>query len=82
MPATATRPATIRVDRIVGMAEIAERLGASTQAVWNWSQREDFPAPAGRVSNRPFWDWDKVEKWNKGWKRSKGGFHTHKAQKG
>lgn len=79
------QPRTIAVDNIVGLAEIAERTGATAHAVWNWTKRyEDnhpFPKPITTVSGRPVYDWDEVKTWNETWERSKGGYHTHKTRK-
>lgn len=71
----------VQAGNIVGMIEIAERTGSTSHAVWNWTKRYDFPEPIARVSNKPVFDWEEVNTWNQNWERSKGGFHTHKAQR-
>lgn len=71
----------IAINDIVGLAEIAERLEATSRQVWNWTRRYTFPKPLVRVSNTPIWDWNDVQEWHKSWVPSKGGWHTHKAQR-
>lgn len=64
---------------IVGQAAIAKRFKTTGQAVWNWTQRPDFPAPLPDTDcGRPVWDWEEVQTWERNWVRSKGGWHTHK----
>ena len=71
---------TIKVENIVGLSEVASRCGSTPHAVWNWTQRPDFPEPITRVSNKPVWNWLDIDKWNKSWVRSKGGSPTHKSK--
>ena len=71
----------IRVGDIVGMPEIANRTGTSARAVWNHTRRYAFPAPVTRTSNTPLWDWNDVKEFYDAWEPSKGGYHTHKAQR-
>lgn len=68
----------VRADNIVGQIAIARRFNTSAQAVWNWTQRPDFPEPLPSDCGRPVWDWEEVVDWEKNWVRSKGGYHTHK----
>lgn len=83
MPKTSERTtvATIALDDIVGLAEIAERCNTSPRAVWNWTRRYSFPEPFTRISNTPLWDWNTVKEWHDNWEPSKGGWHTHKARR-
>lgn len=70
----------VRADNIVGQTAIAQRFGTSSQAVWNWTQRPDFPKPLPADCGRPVWDWEEVQNWEKNWVRSKGGYHTHRTR--
>lgn len=84
-PVETTEPEArmIRTDHIVSQSAIARRFGTSDQAVWNWTQRPDFPEPLpGTDCGRPVWDWEEIENWEKNWVRSKGGYHTHKSHQG
>lgn len=71
----------IAINDIVGLAEIAERCETTARAVWNWTRRYTFPKALVRVSNTPIWDWNEVKEWHDNWVPSKGGWHTHKAQR-
>lgn len=71
----------IAINDIVGLSEIAERTSSSARAVWNHTRRYNFPKPIVRVSNTPLWDWNEVKGFYEGWEPSKGGWHTHKAQR-
>jgi len=55
------------VNKLVGAAEIAERLGATRrQAVHTWRQRyPDFPQPVSQVGRACVWNWADVERWAK-----------------
>jgi hypothetical protein len=69
----------VKAHNIVGQSGIAKRFGISSQAAWNWTQREGFPAPLpGTDCGRPVWDWEEIVNWEKNWVRSKGGYHTHR----
>lgn len=72
----------VRADNIVGQTAIAKRFNTSSQAVWNWTQRADFPKPLPADCGRPVWDWQEVVNWEKNWVRSKGGYHTHRSHQG
>ena len=71
----------IKVSNIVGMPEIAERMQTTPRAVWNHTRRYAFPDPVTRTSNTPLWDWDEVKAFYDEWEPSKGGYHTHAAQR-
>lgn len=65
---------TTQVD-LVGIPEVAERLGVSRRTVITWRYLhkrrpprppwEPFPQPRQIVSGRPVWDWAEVEQWAK-----------------
>jgi hypothetical protein len=51
---------------IVGMVEIADRLGVARQTPRQWQQRKLLPAPDAVVSwDIPVWRWATIEKWAK-----------------
>jgi hypothetical protein len=60
---------------LVGVPEIAERLGVPRRSVitWRYTHRrrppkppwQPFPEPRLVVSGRPVWDWAEVERWAK-----------------
>lgn len=57
---------------IVGITEIAERLGVKRKTVDTWRQRAHvlvdaapFPDPTQRVGGRPAWRWSVVRDWAK-----------------
>ena len=58
------------VDQLVGVSEIAARLGAASPArVHDWRQRyDDFPEPVLQLAMGLLWSWPEVE----GWARSRG----------
>ena len=51
------------MSRIVGLNEIAERLGVKLNTVRMWRKRDLLPAPAGFVSGTPWWYWPTIEAW-------------------
>ena len=55
----------VKVEDLVGAAEIAERLGlAQVQTVHTWRRRyEDFPEPVARLQTAMIWAWPDVELW-------------------
>lgn len=51
-------------DELVGVAEIAERLGVGTSVVHDWRRRHDaFPEPEVRLRMGLIWIWADVERW-------------------
>lgn len=48
---------------IVGLKEIAERLGVKQQTAAAWRHRGLLPPPEGRVSGAPAWQWQTIEAW-------------------
>ena len=49
---------------LVGIGEIAERVGVKSQAVTNWQHRhEDFPEPLVKLSCGPVFEWKEVVQW-------------------
>ena len=57
----------IDVDRLVGAAEIAERLGIKRpHLIHDWRRRHpDFPVPVLELKGTLIWDWYEVEAWAK-----------------
>jgi hypothetical protein len=50
---------------IVGLKEIAERLGVKQQTAAAWRHRGVLPPPEGTVSGAPAWQWQTIEQWAK-----------------
>ena len=50
-------------DEVVGVAEIAERLGVGEETVAEWERRGLLPQPDRSVGETPAWDWHGVEAW-------------------
>lgn len=48
---------------IVGLKEIAERLGVKPQTAAAWRHRGLLPPPDGTVSGAPAWRWEVIEDW-------------------
>ena len=49
---------------LVGVAEIAERLGVGTSVVHDWRRRhDDFPEPVLRLRMGLIWAWPDVRRW-------------------
>jgi len=49
---------------LVGIRDIAELQGVAKNSAWRWTRRDDFPAPAARVSGGiPVWQRADVEAW-------------------
>jgi len=48
---------------IVGLKEIAERLGVKQQTAAAWRHRGVLPPPEGTVSGAPAWQWQTIEQW-------------------
>lgn len=51
------------LDDLVSGAEIARRLGVSTQRVHQLRDDPDFPEPLGKVGRAIVWKWRDVERW-------------------
>jgi len=52
------------VDRaIVGIPEIAKRLGTTAGTVKSWINRGVFPEPAQRLAMGPIWYYPDIERW-------------------
>jgi transposase-like protein len=51
-------------DELVGVAEIADRLGVGTSVVHDWRRRHpDFPEPVRQLRMGLIWDWATVARW-------------------
>lgn len=48
---------------IVGIKEIAERLGVKPQTAATWRVRNLLPPEEGTVSGVPAWNWSAIEQW-------------------
>lgn len=49
---------------VLGLAEVAELLSVSKQAIANWrSRREDFPEPIATLKSGPIWNYDAIVDW-------------------
>jgi hypothetical protein len=48
---------------IVGLKEIAGRLGVKQQTAAAWKHRGLLPPPEGTVSGAPAWQWQTIERW-------------------
>lgn len=48
---------------VVGLVEIADRLGVPRTHVDQWKWRGILPAPAWIIGGRPAWDWPDIEEW-------------------
>lgn len=51
------------MDDIVGLKEIAERLGVKQQTAAAWNHRGNLPKPEGTVSGMPAWSWRTIAIW-------------------
>lgn len=52
--------------KLVGLAELADMLGATRQTISNWRNRwPDFPSPVVELRSGPIWDLVIVEEWAK-----------------
>ncbi len=50
--------------KLVGLAELAELLSVTKQAISNWRNRwPDFPSPVAELRSGPIWDFNTVEEW-------------------
>ena len=48
---------------LVGLLEIADRLGVAHQTVRQWRRRGLLPAPSWVVSGVPIWEWTTIRTW-------------------
>lgn len=58
---------TVRIEHLVGAAEIAQRLGVKRrQVVHGWRNiYPDFPEPIAELAQTLVWSWPDVEAWAK-----------------
>jgi hypothetical protein len=62
----------VKVSDLVGVAEIAERLGVEPTTVHKWTQRyDDFPAGLVHLKGGTVWAWPDVAAWAN--RRGRGG---------
>lgn len=54
---------TVQHPEVVGLPEIAERLGVKRPTVDMWRHRGVLPEPSWTVGGRPAWSWPQVEAW-------------------
>jgi predicted DNA-binding transcriptional regulator AlpA len=50
---------------LVGVPEIADRLGVSRTSVWRYIRREDFPEPVAQMSGKRIWKGADIDRWRK-----------------
>lgn len=68
---------TAAASDLVGLVDIAERLGLARQTVANWRHLDlGFPEPTWSVSGRPVWEWQVVAEWAQATGRD-GGIDNH-----
>ena len=48
---------------VVGIPEIAERLGVARATVDQWKWRGVLPPARWTVGGRPAWSWSEIQKW-------------------
>ena len=54
------------MDRLVGLAEVADLFGVSRQAASNWRERHaDFPSPTASLKSGPVWELPYILEWAK-----------------
>lgn len=58
-----TTPPAESVPDIVGITEIAERLGVTRNTPTVWRSRGLFPAPDLDLAMGPVWLWARIEEW-------------------
>jgi hypothetical protein len=55
----------VELDDLVTGAELARRIGVSTQRVHQLRTEDGFPVPVGKVGKAIVWRWRDVETWAK-----------------
>ena len=48
---------------LVGLTQIAERLGVPGNTVDSWRHRGKLPVPDLKIGKRDFWYWKTITKW-------------------
>jgi predicted site-specific integrase-resolvase len=51
------------VVELVGLTQIAERLGVARATVDSWRRRGQLPEPHQMVGIHPLWDWERLNSW-------------------
>jgi hypothetical protein len=67
---------------LLGVAELAERLGVSRQRAWTVTGRPDFPDPVARLKATPVWTAGSVRRFLEAWPRKAGRPSTTRQQAG
>jgi predicted DNA-binding transcriptional regulator AlpA len=62
---SATEDTTPEHPTVVGLAEIADRLGVRRGTVDQWRWRGELPEPKWTVGGRPAWHWPEIKQWAK-----------------
>lgn len=58
---------------VMGLAEVADFIGVSRQAVANWrKQRREFPKPIAELHVGPIWSTPAIEEFRKFWRAAHG----------
>ena len=57
---------------LLGVAELAERLGVSRQRAWTVTGRPDFPEPVAQLKATPVWSAGSVRRFLEAWPRKAG----------
>jgi predicted site-specific integrase-resolvase len=53
------------VTDLVGLTQIAERLGVPRGTVDSWRHRGKLPEPNLMIGIHPYWEWSSIKDWNR-----------------